>query len=151
MTTYFIGHTWNNGRPSCHCYDNFPRALVIQPDDPVVYSVRMERMGTADIDGVAEKGSRVLLLDDIDELMRLFQPKVLRFVAFSIRDQDAAESITQDCFFKAYASRRQFRGDCSVKTWLIRIAFNLIRTHERGQKVRFWWKAVAVSVSPQHM
>jgi RNA polymerase sigma-70 factor (ECF subfamily) len=111
----------------------------------------MERMGTADIDGVAEKGSRVLLLDDIDELMRLFQPKVLRFVAFSIRDQDAAESITQDCFFKAYASRRQFRGDCSVKTWLIRIAFNLIRTHERGQKVRFWRKAVAVSVSPRHM
>lgn len=106
-------------------------------------------MATADIDMMAERERRVLALEDMDSVMRLFQPKVLRFVVFSIRDRDAAESITQDCFLKAYSSRRQFRGDCSVKTWLIRIAFNLIRTHERGQKVRFWRKAAYRSVLPE--
>ena len=111
----------------------------------------MELMGTADIDGMAEKGSPVLLLADIDTLVRLFQPKVLRFVAFSIRDWDAAESITQDCFLKAYASRGQFRGDCSAKTWLMRIALNLIRTHERRQKVKFWRRAAALNVTPEHI
>jgi RNA polymerase sigma-70 factor, ECF subfamily len=111
----------------------------------------MELMAAADIDMIAEQERRVLALEDMDSVVRLFQSKVLRFVAFSIRDRDAAESITQDCFFKAYSSRRQFRGDCSVKTWLIRIAFNLIRTHERRQKVRFWKKAAHRSVAPEDL
>jgi RNA polymerase sigma-70 factor (ECF subfamily) len=106
-------------------------------------------MTTADLDATAERERRVLELEDLDSVVRLFQPKVLRFVVFSVRDRDAAESITQDCFLKAYASRAQFRGDCSVKTWLIRIAFNLIRTHERDRKVRFWRKASAQSVLPE--
>ena len=41
-------------------------------------------------------------LDDIDGLIRLYKPKVFRFVAFSVADRDAAESITQDCFLKAH-------------------------------------------------
>jgi RNA polymerase sigma-70 factor (ECF subfamily) len=109
----------------------------------------MELMAAADIDMMAERERRVLALEDMDSVMRLFQPKVLRFVVFSVRDRDAAESITQDCFLKAYSNRRQFRGDCSVKTWLIRIAFNLIRTHERGRKIRFWRKAAYRSVLPE--
>lgn len=108
-------------------------------------------MATADIDTMAERDRRVLALEDMDTVMRLFQPKILRFVTFSIRDRDAAQSITQDCFLKAYANRRQFRGDCSVKSWLIRIAFNLILTHERGRKVRFWKKVAALSVLPEEM
>ena len=76
--------------------------------------------------------------------MRLYKPKVLRFVAFSLGDRDAAESITHDCFLKAHATRAQFRGDCSVSTWLMRIAFNLVRDHTKSLKFRFW-KTVAAS------
>ena len=61
-------------------------------------------------------------LDDIDELVRLYWPRVLRYVTFSINDRDLAESITQDCFLKAYRGRASFRGDCAVSTWLIGIA-----------------------------
>ncbi|HYL72551.1 MAG TPA: sigma factor [Terriglobales bacterium] len=60
-------------------------------------------------------------LEDIDALIREYRPKVFRFVAFSLSDRDAAESITQDCFLKAHLTRNQFRGDCSVATWLMRI------------------------------
>jgi RNA polymerase sigma-70 factor (ECF subfamily) len=77
-------------------------------------------------------------LDDIDALVRTYRPRILRFVAFSIGDADLAESITQDCFLKAYNGREKFRGDCSVNTWLTGIALNLVRDQQRLQKFRFW-------------
>jgi RNA polymerase sigma-70 factor, ECF subfamily len=90
-------------------------------------------------------------LEDIEALMRQYKAKVFRFVAFSTSDRDAAESITQDCFLKAYKSRNQFRGDCSVSTWLMRIAFNLIRDYTKTQKFRFWKTAAAHSVDVEEM
>ena len=85
-------------------------------------------------------------LDDIDALVRAYRPRLLRFVAFSIGDSDLAESITQDCFLKAYNNRSSFRGDCSINTWLTSIALNLIRDHQRLQKFRFWRHAHATAI-----
>ena len=39
-----------------------------------------------------------------------------------------------------------FRGDCSISTWLMRIAFNLVRDHTKSQKFRFWKTAAATAV-----
>lgn len=83
-------------------------------------------------------GDHISELDDVAELMRLYQAKIFRFVAFSVRDFDAAETITQDCFLKAHNTRNQFRGDCSISTWLMKIAFNLVRDHTKTLKFRFW-------------
>jgi RNA polymerase sigma-70 factor (ECF subfamily) len=85
-------------------------------------------------------------LDDIDALVRTYRPRLLRFVAFSIGDPDLAESITQDCFLKAYNGRANFRGDCSVNTWLTSIAVNLVRDQQRLQKFRFWRQARATAI-----
>ena len=85
-------------------------------------------------------------MDDIDALVRTYRPRLLRFVAFSIGDADLAESITQDCFLKAYNGRANFRGDCSVNTWLTSIAVNLIRDQQRLQKFRFWRQARATAI-----
>ena len=85
-------------------------------------------------------------LDDIDALVRTYRPRLLRFVTFSIGDPDLAESITQDCFLKAYNGRASFRGDCSVNTWLTSIAVNLIRDQQRLQKFRFWRQARATAI-----
>ncbi len=85
-------------------------------------------------------------LDDIDALVRTYRPRLLRFVTFSIGDADLAESITQDCFLKAYNGRDKFRGDCSVNTWLTSIAVNLIRDQQRLQKFRFWRQARATAI-----
>jgi RNA polymerase sigma-70 factor, ECF subfamily len=89
---------------------------------------------------------RISELEDIDALVREYKPKVFRFVAFSLSDRDAAESITQDCFLKAHLTRNQFRGDCSISTWLIRIAFNLVRDYTKSQKFRFWKSAGATAI-----
>ena len=89
---------------------------------------------------------RISELEDIDALVRAYKPKVFRFVAFSISDRDAADSITQDCLLKAHLTRNQFRGDCSIATWLMRIAFNLVRDHTKSQKFRFWKSAAASAI-----
>src|ERR1700679_2754314 len=85
-------------------------------------------------------------LEDIDAVVRTYRPRLLRFVTFSIGDADLAESITQDCFLKAYNGRANFRGDCSVSTWLTSIAVNLIRDQQRLQKFRFWRQARATAI-----
>ena len=85
-------------------------------------------------------------LDDINSLVRLYRPRLLRYVAFSVGDFDLAESITQDCLFKAFSGRDSFRGDCSVNTWLFGIANNLIRDQLRMKKFQFWRKAKATAV-----
>jgi RNA polymerase sigma-70 factor (ECF subfamily) len=88
-------------------------------------------------------------LDDIDQLVHRYGARLLRFVAFSIGDQDLAQSIVQDCFMKAYNARVNFRGDCSVQTWLNRIALNMILDHQRTQKFRFWrlFRKTALDIS----
>jgi RNA polymerase sigma-70 factor (ECF subfamily) len=84
---------------------------------------------------------RMSELGDIDALVVRYRSQVLRLVAYSLDDPDEAASITQDCFLKVYATRNQFRGQCAVSTWLLQIAFNLMRDHVRKRKFQFWKRA----------
>jgi RNA polymerase sigma-70 factor (ECF subfamily) len=77
-------------------------------------------------------------LDDIDALDRLYRSRLLRFVAYSTGDLDLAETIVQDCLLKAFRARHAFRHDCSVYTWLSRIAINLVRDQQRRRSFQFW-------------
>ena len=74
-------------------------------------------------------------------MVRCYQRAIYGFVLASLRDRDAAETLTQDCFLKAYRSRRNFRGEASVKTWLMRIAVNLVRDHASSERLKFWRRA----------
>ena len=87
--------------------------------------------------------SRAADLADFDQMVRLHWPKVFRFALASLRDKDAALSIAQDCFVRAYSARRTFRGDCSVSTWLMQIAVNLVRDYSRNRRIQFWKRAQA--------
>jgi RNA polymerase sigma-70 factor (ECF subfamily) len=75
---------------------------------------------------------------DFDALARQYWPVVFRFLLVSLHDRDAAETLTQDCFLKAYGHRERFRGDASVKTWLMQIAVNLARDWGRNRRLQFW-------------
>ncbi len=89
---------------------------------------------------VAKRERAISELDDIDNLVKVHRARLLRFVMFSIGDEDTAASIVQDAFLKAYKGRENFRGDCSIQTWLTTIALNLVRDHQRTQKFQFWKK-----------
>ena len=81
-----------------------------------------------------EKREQTMLeLADFDEVVRLYRPRILRFLLSSLTDRDAAETLTQECFLKAWNARHQFRGDASLGTWLTRIAVNLMRDHLRSR------------------
>jgi RNA polymerase sigma-70 factor, ECF subfamily len=85
-------------------------------------------------------------LEDINTLCATYRSRIYRYALLSLRDPDLAESVTQDCLLRAYRARDEFRGDCSVATWLTRIATNLIRDATRSRKFQFWRTAPAVDV-----
>lgn len=90
--------------------------------------------------------SRATELEDFDQVVQRYWPRILRFVVASVHDGDTAETLTQECFVKAYRSRMRFRGDASVHTWLVRIAANVVRDHARNRRLRFWRSAERTSV-----
>ena len=85
-------------------------------------------------------------LDDIEGVVRLYRARILRYAMFAVRDRDAAETITQECFLKAHRARESFRGDCSLSTWLMQIAVNLVRDYARSKQFQFWKRAQTSAV-----
>ncbi len=77
-------------------------------------------------------------IQDFDAVVRLHWPRVFRYALASLRDREAAESLAQDCFLRAYRGRDRFRGDSSVTTWLLQIAVNLVRDQARNRRLQFW-------------
>jgi RNA polymerase sigma-70 factor (ECF subfamily) len=75
---------------------------------------------------------------DFDAVVHLYWPRVFRFALAWLRDRDAAEALTQDCFLHAYKAWKRFRGEASIHTWLMRIAVNLVRDAARNRRIQFW-------------
>jgi len=82
----------------------------------------------------------VLTAEDFDELVRRNQKRIFRLLMALLRDEDAADTLTQECFLRAYKKRSSFRGDSSVDTWIYRIAVNLARDYQRSKREGFWKK-----------
>ena len=83
----------------------------------------------------------------VEEWMRLYRGRIFRYILFATRDEDVAESLTQDCFLRAHTAQASFRGECAMSTWLMRIAVNLVRDHQRSMKLRFWRRAAMLDAS----
>lgn len=101
-------------------------------------------MQTAEIAQMA--GPQASPFDDIEAVHALYQQRIFRFLMLSLRDRDAALSLTQDTFFNAWRYRASFRGECAIATWLMRIAVNLLRDHTRTDTFRFWKKAAESAI-----
>lgn len=85
-------------------------------------------------------GCAVAEFEDFDALVLAEQRRIYRVLLAMLRDPDAADSLTQECFLKAYEHRKRFRGECSMRTWLMRIAINLARDHVKNRHWQFWRK-----------
>lgn len=66
-----------------------------------------------------------------DELVARHEKPIFRLALRSLRDVGDAEDVTQRAFVQAFQRLDGFRGDSSFRTWLYRIAFNLVVTHAR--------------------
>ncbi len=77
---------------------------------------------------------------EFEGIVRRHQQRVFRVLYALLRDHDAADTLTQECFLRAYRKRQSFRGEASIGTWLVRIALNLARDHARNRRLAFWKK-----------
>mgnify|MGYP003293735915 CR=1 FL=1 len=64
-------------------------------------------------------------MQDIEELYKLYFHDVYLYIRTLSRNDDTAQEITQETFFKAMKSLNSFKGGCSVKSWLCQIAKNI--------------------------
>jgi RNA polymerase sigma-70 factor (ECF subfamily) len=84
--------------------------------------------------------------EDFSAVVTRHRAQIFRFLLASTRDADLAETLTQECFLKAYQSWQSFRGESSAMTWLMRIAINLQKDHWRNRRLQFWRQTQTNSV-----
>lgn len=76
--------------------------------------------------------------EDFEWMVLQHQKQIYRVLFFLLKDADAAETLTQECFLRAFKRHSSFRGESSLTTWLIAIAVNLAHDHNRNRRWAFW-------------
>ncbi len=66
-----------------------------------------------------------------EALLERFQNPVYQLVRRLIDDPNEAGDVVQDVFLKVFRSVSGFRGECSMKTWIYRIAVNEAHNRRR--------------------
>jgi RNA polymerase sigma-70 factor, ECF subfamily len=115
---------------------------TINPERRRVDTVLTTALSSAAIDNAEE-----VSIEKFDEIMRRHQRRVYRVIFLLVRDADTADTLTQECFLRAYLKRGSFRGECRIETWILRIAVNLVRDHARNRRASFWKRLVGLEDS----
>jgi RNA polymerase sigma-70 factor (ECF subfamily) len=91
------------------------------------------RMSDSDVEllGRLRQGSS----QAFEELIDAFQGPVFGFVYRLLDDPSESSDVVQDVFLKVYRKLGDFRGDCSLKTWIYRIAI-----HEASNRRRWFFR-----------
>ena len=82
-------------------------------------------------------------------LMETYEIPVRRMCYMYLKDEHLAKDAVQETFLKAYLALDAFRGDCSEKTWLIRIAVNVCHSMRRTSWMRFVDRRVSLDTLPE--
>lgn len=81
------------------------------------------------------------------ELVNTYQLPLLRMCCLRLGDAELAKDAVQETFLKAYKALPSFRGECSMQSWLMRIAINTCRDMQRS----WWHRHVNRNVIPEEM
>lgn len=71
---------------------------------------------------------------DFNEIYALYFQDVYKFLLSLCHDEELAEELTQDTFFKAMKNYKSFRGDCKISTWLCQIAKHSFFLYDKRRK-----------------
>jgi len=66
---------------------------------------------------------------EFDSVVSVERPALARYFHHAMRDAGLADDLSQETFIRAAQGWGAFRGECSPKTWLRRIATNVLRDH----------------------
>ncbi|MBR4235118.1 MAG: sigma-70 family RNA polymerase sigma factor [Clostridia bacterium] len=78
----------------------------------------------------------------LKRMAEMYRTPLTRMCCVWLKDADLAEDAAQETFLRAYRAYASFRGECSEKTWLMKIAVNVCRNMKRS----FWARHVDNSV-----
>jgi RNA polymerase sigma-70 factor (ECF subfamily) len=69
------------------------------------------------------------------EFVTRYQDRVYTICLRKLGNKERAEEIAQDCFLKMYRALPNFRGDSSLRTWVVKVAINTCK-NERLRQMR---------------
>ncbi|MEG0048532.1 MAG: sigma-70 family RNA polymerase sigma factor [Clostridia bacterium] len=82
-------------------------------------------------------------------LVEQYQLALLHTCCIYLRDRALAEDAVQETFLKAYQAIGNFRGECSEKTWLMRIAMNTCHDMKRSGWFRYMDRHITPDLLPE--
>lgn len=71
-----------------------------------------------------------------DELISSHQNMVFSFIYRLLGNRDDSSDITQEVFIKFYNNIDKFKGECSLKTWLLRISSNEVKNFWKSKMAK---------------
>lgn len=80
-------------------------------------------------------------------MVNQYQGMLLRMCYVYLKDMEQAKDAAQETFLKAYKALPGFRGQCSEKSWLIRIAINTCRDMRRSA----WFRHTDRRITPEDL
>jgi RNA polymerase sigma-70 factor, ECF subfamily len=73
-------------------------------------------------------------------LVRRYQVRIYNMALVSTRSDADADDLAQEVFIKVFRGLRGFRGDSAFRTWLYRVAVNVIRSHAARPGLFGWFR-----------
>ena len=84
-----------------------------------------------------------------DRLVEEYQGPVLRMCFLTLCDRTLAEDAAQETFLKIYRTMDTFRGECSEKTWIMKISVRTCYDMNRSGWFRFMNRTVTPEMLPE--
>ena len=86
---------------------------------------------------------------ELDRLVKQYQVAVLRTCYLYLHDRSQAEDAVQETFLKVYRNLGSFRGECSEKNWIMKIAMRVCYDMNRSGWARFFNRRVTPEMLPE--
>ena len=84
----------------------------------------------------------------LGQLIDQYGKDLFRLCCVYLNDASLAEDAVQETFIKAYNALKGFRGESSMRTWLMRIAMNVCHNMRRNSWFRYVDRRVALDALP---
>ncbi|MDE7121793.1 MAG: sigma-70 family RNA polymerase sigma factor [Oscillospiraceae bacterium] len=83
---------------------------------------------------------------DFEQIYQTYAPELYYFILQMCRNEHLAMDILQDTMLKAVISINQFKGECSMKTWLCTIAKHIYFDHLKKAET----KNISLEILPEY-
>lgn len=90
-------------------------------------------------------------MDNLETIFEKHYSDVFRYLRGLTGSEDLAEELTQECFYRAVKSVKDFRGDCDVRVWLCQIGKNLYYEQQRKRKKNVSLEEMTEDAEPEDL